>query len=69
MNSDPISSPKDTREEEARAPSSPSLGKIRQWTARHLLLVVVRVAVPSISPIPLLPLLFPPPIQIHHVIS
>ena len=42
-------------EKEARAPSSPSLRKRRRRTARRLLLVDIRVAVPSVPPILLLP--------------
>ena len=61
MDSCLTSPPKDTGEEEARAPSSPSLRKRRRWTARPLLLLVVRIAVPPVPPILLLPLLVPPP--------
>ena len=36
LDPDPTSFPKDAGEDEARAPSSPSLRKRRRWTARHL---------------------------------
>ena len=60
MNSDPKSSPKDTGEEDARGHLSPSPGEGDNGPHGVHLLFVVRITVPSVSPILLLPVLLPP---------
>ena len=61
MDQDPTLSPKDTGQEGARAPLFPSLRKEDGGLRGSRLLSVVRIAVPSVPPILLLPLLLSPP--------